>query len=364
MLKKLKSLTIGGLALALVISLVAGACAPAAPPEVVEEEEFEVIEWRLASYLPEAFPHSQSAMRAAENIAAMSGGRLSIEFFPGGAVAPATKEFDAVDVGTVELAYSAYHYNMDKFSAGGLFCIIVAGPTPLEYVTWYLVGGGEELCNRMIEGYNVVNVSVCQITRGEMFGFSNKPLTTLDDFKGLKFRTAGDWGEILTGLGASVIFLPGGEIYEAMQRGVIDAFEYGSPSLNWPLGFHEVAKYGVFPGIHAPGVLAPYMVNKDAWAELPDDLKAIVEEEWLAEAMRFLCESARDDMEAMENYKEYGLEFLYLPEEVQKDVEKAAAEFYDARAVGDPFFAEVLQSIRDFTQAYRELDKLQHPYYR
>jgi len=295
----------------------------------------------------------------------MTNGRLVIEFFPGGAVAPATKEFDAVDAGIVEVAYTGMHYNMDKFSAGGLYNIIVAGPTPLEYLTWYLEGGGEELFQEMVKDYNVVGVSVAQITRAEMFGFSNKPLTTLEDFKGLKFRTAGDWGEILEKyFGASVIFLPGGEVYEAFQRGVIDAFEYGSPSLNWPMGFHEVAKYGVFPGIHAPSVIAPYIVNKDAWAKLPDDIKPIVEEEWLAEATRFLCESTIEDMAVIQKYKDYGLEFLTLPEEVQKEVEVAARDFYETKAAEDPFFAKVWSSVRDFMDSYRETDNLQFPYYK
>jgi TRAP-type mannitol/chloroaromatic compound transport system substrate-binding protein len=295
----------------------------------------------------------------------MTNGRLVIEFFPGGAVAPATKEFDAVDAGIVEVAYTGMHYNMDKFSAGGLYNIIVAGPTPLEYLTWYLEGGGEELFQEMVKDYNVVGVSVAQITRAEMFGFSNKPLNTLEDFKGLKFRTAGDWGEILEKyFGASVIFLPGGEVYEAFQRGVIDAFEYGSPSLNWPMGFHEVAKYGVFPGIHAPSVIAPYIVNKDAWAKLPDDLKPIVEEEWLAEATRFLCESTIEDMAVIQKYKDYGLEFLTLTEEVQKEVEVAARDFYETKAAEDAFFAKVWTSVRDFMDSYRETDNLQFPYYK
>jgi TRAP-type mannitol/chloroaromatic compound transport system substrate-binding protein len=295
----------------------------------------------------------------------MTNGRLVIEFFPGGAVAPATKEFDAVDAGIVEVAYTGMHYNMDKFSAGGLYNIIVAGPTPLEYLTWYLEGGGEELFQEMVKDYNVVGVSVAQITRAEMFGFSNKPLNTLEDFKGLKFRTAGDWGEILEKyFGASVIFLPGGEVYEAFQRGVIDAFEYGSPSLNWPMGFHEVAKYGVFPGIHAPSVIAPYIVNKDAWAKLPDDLKPIVEEEWLAEATRFLCESTIEDMAVIQKYKDYGLEFLTLTEDVQKEVEVAARDFYETKAAEDAFFAKVWTSVRDFMDSYRETDNLQFPYYK
>jgi len=319
----------------------------------------------MASYLPESFSWSQSNIRANKNIEAMTGGRLVIEFFPGGAVAPATKEFDAADAGIVEVAFTGMHYNIDKFSCGGLYNIICAGPIPIEYLTWYLSGGGEPLFQEMVKDYNVVGVSVAQITRAEMFGFSNVPLSTLEDFKGLKFRTAGDWGEILTDyFDASVIFLPGGEIYESFQRGVIDGFEYGSPALNWPLGFHEIAKYGVFPGIHAPSVIAPMIVNRDAWNDLPDELKPIVEEEWLAESIRFLCEGTIDDMVTIQKYKDYGLEFISLTEDVQKEVAAASWDFYDKKAAGDPFFAKVWGSVKDFMISYRETDNLQFPYYK
>lgn len=295
----------------------------------------------------------------------MTGGRLKIEFFPGGAICPATKEFDAADAGIVEVAFTGMHYNIDKFSCGGLYNIICAGPVPIEYLTWYLAGGGEELFQEMVKDYNVVGVSVAQITRGEMFGFSNKKLDSLAAFKGLKFRTAGDWGEILTKyFGSSVIFLPGGEVYEAFKRGVIDGFEYGSPSLNWAFGFHEIAKYGVFPGIHAPSVIAPMVVNKDAWNKLPDELKPIVYEEWLAESCRFLCESTIDDMVTVQKFKDYGLEFLVLPEDVQKEVAAASWDFYDKKAAQDTFFNKVWTSVKNFMISYRETDDLQHPYYK
>lgn len=295
----------------------------------------------------------------------MTGGRLVIEFFPGGAIAPPTKEFDAVDAGIVEAAYTGMHYNMDKFPAGGMYNIICAGPTPIEYLTWYLSGGGEELFQEMVKDYNVVGVSVALIARAEMFGFSNIPLDTLDDFNGLKFRTAGDWGEILTDyFGSSVVNLPAGEIYGAFQSGVIDAFEFLTPSMNLGFGFHEVAKYGVFPGIHAPSIIAPYIVSKDAWNELPDELKSIVEEAWLAESSRFLTEAALQDMAAIQQYKDYGLEFIMLSEEVQKEVEVACRDFYEKKAAEDVFFAEVWTSVRDFMDSYREADNLQHPYYK
>ncbi len=298
-------------------------------------------------------------------VEAMSGGDFVIEFFPGGAVAPATKEFDAVDRGIVEMAQTGMHYNMDKFTAGGMFNIIVAGPTPIAYITWYLEGGGQDLLNELFTDYNVMGLSVLTIGRAEMFGYSNSPLVTMADFEGLKFRTAGDWGEVLTDyFGASVIFLPGGEIYEAMQRGVIDAFEFSSPSVNVPFGFNEIAKYAVFPGIHAPGVLMPALVGKDAFNALPDRFKVILEHAILAECLRnHLVESDQDSW-GVEQHRLMGMEILSLSEDVQKEIEVAAADFYAKKSAGDPFFARVYNSVNDYKTALGETNTLQFPYYR
>lgn len=300
-----------------------------------------------------------------KNVEAMSGGNFVIEFFPGGAVAPATKEFDALDRGIVEMAQTGMHYNMDKFSTGGLYNIICAGPTPMVYLTWYLQGGGEEMIQELFTDYNVMGLSVLTIGRAEMFGYSNTPLDSMGDFKGLKFRTAGDWGEILEKyFGASVIFLPGGEVYEAMQRGVIDAFEFSSPSVNVPFGFNEIAKYAMFPGIHAPGVLMPGLVNKDAWNKLPDGYKIILEEAILSECIRNHTVESHEDMWGVEQHKKAGMEIISLSEDVQKEIEAAAEDFYTKKAAGDAFFAKVYNSVNEYKKALGETNTLQFPYYR
>lgn len=298
-------------------------------------------------------------------VEAMSGGNFVIEFFPSGSVAASTKEFDALDRGIVEIAQTGMHYNMDKFACGGLYNIICAGPTPMVYLTWYLQGGGEEIIQEMFADYNVMGLSVMTIGRAEMFGYSNTPLETMADFKGLKFRTAGDWGEILTEkFGASVIFLPGGEVYEAMQRGVIDAFEFSSPSVNVPFGFNEIAKYAMFPGIHAPGVLMPGLVNKDAWNELPDGYKVILEQAMLAECIRNHTVESHEDTWGVEQHKAAGMEIVYLSEDVQKEIEAAAEDFYNAKAAEDAFFNKVWTSVNAYKKALGETNTLQFPYYR
>ena len=154
--------------------------------------------------------------------------------------------------------------------------------------------------------------------------------------------------------------MPGGEIYEAMKRGVIDAFEYSTPAVNFDMGFHEIAKYAVFPGIHAPGVLMPFLVNKAAWEKLPDDLKLLLKEEVLAECIKNYAIESVGDMEGVEKLKAYGTSIIYLSEDVQKEIAEASVDFYNSKAATDPFFAKVWNSVSQFTKAMRETNSLQY----
>jgi len=149
-----------------------------------------------------------------------------------------------------------------------------------------------------------------------------------------------------------------------MQRGVIDAFEFSSPSVNVPFGFNEIAKYAMFPGIHAPGVLMPGLVNKDAFNKLPDGFKVILEHAILAECLRNHLVESDQDMWGIEQHKAAGMEIVYLSEDVQKEIEAAAEDFYSTRAKEDAFFARVWDSVNAYKKALGETNKLQFPYYR
>jgi TRAP-type mannitol/chloroaromatic compound transport system substrate-binding protein len=106
--------------------------------------------------------------------------------------------------------------------------------------------------------------------------FSNKKATSMADFKGMRVRTPGWYMDIMNNLGASVSPLPGGEIYLALERGVIDAAEFSSPAINYPMGFDEITKYVIQPGVHQPGIQCALFFNKEAYDKLPDDLKWII----------------------------------------------------------------------------------------
>ena len=325
-----------------------------APPPAVPEEE--VIEWRLQCPFPEGMAIYYSAREFAKYVTEMSNGRLTVKDFSGGAIVPALKEMHAVHEGVLDATFTGAHYHTGEIGiAGDLFNLYPAGLSPREMMTWVYEGGGLELWQEMYDrkGLNIHAVGPCGFSSAELFGWFNKPMLSLKDFKGLKFRTAGIWGEMVTEMGGAVVTCPGGEIYQNMERGVLDAFEYSCPGVDYSVGFHELGVYMHGPGIHAPESCFELLINKDRWNELSPDLKAIVTHAAEALVARTWAFLDYGDVVAMDKLKAYGTEFVYLPEKLQKEIVKVANDRYNEIAAEDPFFAEVLKSQRDFVSSYR-----------
>src|SRR5690606_17556347 len=238
----------------------------------------QVFRWNMQSTWVPGLEIQRQADSFAKKVEEMSGGRLIIRSLPSGSVVGGLQVFDAAEDGVIDAAYSAAFYWVGNQPVSPFFAAVPAGLTAIEYIMWLYHGPGLELWKEAYADYNFGYVGAAGINNTEIFAWSNKPINSLDDFKGLKFRTVGYWGEILTRLGASVVTLPGAEIYGALERGVIDAAEFANPESDYISGMHEVAKYAYVPGIHQPTSLMELLINKDSWEALPADLQAIVQE--------------------------------------------------------------------------------------
>jgi len=368
------------LSVALVASLFIIACAPeeaappleeAAPPAEDEEEEeappaapeTETIEWTCQAVYPAGFSLYNHAATIVDRINAASGGRLHIELLPSGAIVPAYEVIDGISSGALDSGIATSCTGFGKFASIMFFDKYPAGPSAWEEYVWLYKGGGMELYQELLDQNNINIHAVGPIgaISAESFGWFPEVITSLDDFKGLKFRTQGIWGDVLNELGCSVVAIPMGEVYEAAQRGVIDAFEMATPAVDWSAGFHELRPVLMQPGIHAPDSLMDFSVNKDCWNELPDDLKQLVEIGCQAGAVYMLASADYEDIEGFENIKDYGVEVAYLPEEVQLEIVRISNEMWDRMAEEDPFFAKVLESQRDFLESYRGMMELKQP---
>jgi len=305
-----------------------------------------------------------SAREIAKYVTEMSNGRLTVKDFPGGAIVPALKEMHAVHERTLDATFTGSHYHTSEVGlAGDLFNLYPAGLSPREMMVWVYEGGGLELWQEMYDrkGLNIHAVGPSGFSSAELFGWFNKPMKSLEDFKGLKFRTAGVWGEMVNEMGGAVTSCPGGEIYQNMERGVLDAFEFSTPGVDYSVGFHELGAYMHGPGIHAPESCFELLINKDSWDALSPDLQAIVTHAAEALVARTWAFLDYGDTVAMDALKAYGTEFVYLPEDLQKEIVAVANKKYDEIAAEDEFFAKVLKSQRDFVASYRAYKAFTQP---
>jgi len=375
--KRLLTLLIGALA---ITSLLVVGCSPeaAAPaeeeeattPEEEEEEEAppsapadEVIELRMQTPFPTGFIMYQAGNNWAMSLNDMSGGRFDATMNAGGAVVDALKEMRAVHEGGLDATYTGSHYHTSEIGfAGDLFNLYPAGTDPWEFIVWYFDGGGAAYHQEMYDrkGMNV-KAFLGGMTSAEQFGWFADPVTGMDSFEGMKFRTAGIWGEMLNEAGASVVTMPGGEVYEALQRGVIDAFEFSTPGVDWSAGFQELGAYVHGPGIHAPQAAFEVLINKDVWNSLPADLQSIFDHSCEASLVRSWSLVDGTDVVAIKAMQDYGTEFVSLPDEVQIAITKLAHEKYAELAADDEFFAEVYDSQMAFAKTFRDYKAFAQP---
>jgi TRAP-type mannitol/chloroaromatic compound transport system substrate-binding protein len=218
-------------------------------------------------------------------------------------------------------------------------------------MAWYYVGDGMKLCNEAMKDFGYVIGMSCDTA--ELFCHSNVKIETQKDLKGIKFRTYGLWAEILKGYGASVVTLPGGEIYSAAERKVIDAFEFRPPAADWTKGFHEITKYIGVPGIHSPNNPHIFLVNKKKWDSLPSDLQTLLKDEIFAWALHRLIYAPYDDGLAMEKYKKYGTELVTVSDELQRDIARRVKEWCEKTAAKDANFKKVYENQMTFFKTFR-----------
>ncbi len=216
------------------------------------------------------------SIHLADSIRACSGGRLNLKIFPTGALVPAMEVFDATSKGTVDCFHSWPGYWKGFNEAFVPLSSVPFGLDAEGYNIWHHERGGQELAHELYGRYGMIAFNAGNVGQ-EMGLFSNKRATKQADYKGMRVRTPGWYMDILTELGASVIPVPGSEIYLALERGVIDACEYSCPAVTLPMGFHEITKYVIEPGAHQPSCQFDFVINKKKYDALPDDLKAIVQ---------------------------------------------------------------------------------------
>ena len=259
-----------------------------------------------------------------ERVEQMSGGRLKIDLLPAGAVVGAFQVLDAAHDGVIDAAHTVPAYWYGKHKAASLFGTgPVFGGNATTMLAWFYAGGGVELYRELTQ--EILGLDVYGFYGFPMpaqpFGWFKDPVTTVADVQGFKYRTVGLAADLMQRLGMSVAQLPGGEIVPAMERGVIDAFEFNNPSSDLRFGAQDVAKNYLLSSYHQASETFEFLFNKDFYDDLPEDLQAI---------LKYAVEAVSTSNTALALHH-YSADLQKLQEESGVTVHRTSKEILDAQ---------------------------------
>jgi TRAP-type mannitol/chloroaromatic compound transport system substrate-binding protein len=236
-----------------------------------------------------------------------------------------------------------------------LFNVMIGGPTAMGHFYWFQVGPGLDLMNEMWEkvGLNVKGVAVIA-QEEEVFLYMDRPILTGADLKGLKLRLFADEAAVFVKeFGIVPVGVPSPELYEAMARGVVDGFQHGHLMVDWRMGFYELVDYVYISSVRQPASTMTIIVNRDVWAELPDDLRLLAETVFWKYGARHNAIMTSGTIEYAKKWIDAGIPLLPVPAEIEAAVLRGAAALYAERAARDPFYARVYESISEWAANYK-----------
>ena len=311
-------------------------------------------QWKMATSWGGGPLMDIGAKAFADKVKLLTNGRVEVKVFPAGQLSKGLDVRSAVEKGVAEAGHTWIGYDWGKDKTTVLLGGFAGSMDSERMLHWIYQGGGLELWRQFNdEVFGVVSMPLF-IRTAEAFLHSRKPVRTLADLKGLKLRTAGAWLDIAKDLGAAPVTTPGGEVFTALERGAIDATEWGTLYENISTGFHKVAKYVIIPGVHQPTAPFELVINKKAWAALSKEDQAMVElaaklvtlESWLI--------VGQEDAKALEFYKQAGNEIIVLDAEVQKKAKALGIAWAENVAKENPWFDKILKHQRAFEKLWSQ----------
>ena len=310
--------------------------------------------WRLTSTFSGQLPLLGTLGRRLETeTLKVTGGKLQMTFYNPGVLVPAFETFDQVSYGAIEAGWSTSGYWAGKIPAMNLFTAAPFGPGAAEFLSWYDAGGGKELFEELYHRHNI-HPLMCGILPPESGGWFKKPVRSLDDLKGLKIRFFGLGGKVLEKVGAAPQLLAGGEIFQALELGTIDATEFSMPAVDQRFGFETVAPHYTFPGWHQQASFFELIVNKEKWDGLSPTLQAQLEAVCSSNIRYGIAHGEAEQVAALASLTEKGAILEKLPDDVLAALRTAWDEVAAEQAAADEDFARVWASLQAFRSRYRE----------
>ena len=325
---------------------IAGVLAAGAAPAFVNAQAN--IRWRLASSFPKSLDTIYGAAEVfSKKVAELSGGKFQISVHSGGELMPAFGVVDGVQNGTVEVAHTVPYYFFGKDETFALGACVPFGLNSRQMTAWMLEGNGLTLMREFYAQYNMINFMGGN-TGAQMGGWFRKPLTSMADMKGLKFRIGGFAGKVLERLGGVPQNIPGGEIYQALEKGTIDAAEWIGPYDDQKLGFNKVAPHYAYPAWWEGGPQIDFFINQKAYGALTPEYKAIIDAASMYAHVDMQAKYDGKNPVALKQLVAGGSKLFRTPKDIMEAAFKESQALYSELSAKNPNWKKVYEDFAKF----------------
>ena len=313
----------------------------------------QTVAFRFQSTWPAKDIFHEYANDFAKKVNDMASGRLKIEVLPSGSVVPAFQLLDAVNKGTLDGGHGVLAYHYGKSNALALWGSGPAfGMDPNMVLSWHYYGGGKAMLEEI---YKSLNIDVVSFVYGPMptqpLGWFKKPISKVEDLKGLKYRTVGLAVDIFKEMGAAVNPLPGSEIVPALDRGLIDAAEFNNATSDRLLGFPDVVKNCMLQSFHQSGEQFEILFNKGKYDALPAELKAVIDYSVQAASADMSWKAIqRNSQDYIELKTKDKVNFYKTPDTILRAQLAAWDKVTAAKSAENPLFKKVMDSQKAYAQ--------------
>ncbi len=298
------------------------------------------------------------ATNFAANVAAMTDGDVEIEVFPAGAQVGGLEVYDNVSNGAFTFGHTAPYYYVGKDPAHAFYTAIPFGLNVGQHDAWIHSGNGQALWDELNAEDNMIAFAAGN-TGVQMGGWFRKEINTVDDLQGLTMRIPGLGGKVMAAAGVNVQVLPGGEIYQALETGALDATEWVGPYDDEKLGFNRVAQYYYSPGWHETGASLATYINLDEWNSWPDDIKAIMKAAAAQSNQQMMADYDAKNGDAFVRLQEQGIEMRSFPNEVLAALEGHMDKIHADASADSEMYAKTLADWSTFRDSIRGFHEVQ-----
>lgn len=309
----------------------------------------ESVRWRMASSFPKSLDTLYgSGVKFAEVVKELSGGKFEVSVHPAGELIPAFGVVDAIENSTIEMGVTAPYYYTGKDSVFALGCAVPYGLTARQMDAWLEQGNGRKLLNDFYAKYNIISLGAGNTTT-QMGGWYRKEIKTAEDFKGLKMRSGGGiFGESMQKLGVVAQNMPIGDVYQALEKGTLDAVEFVGPYDDERMGFNKVAPYYYYPGWWEGGAALEFFINKKAFEALSPTNQAIVRAAARVAGADMTSKYDAANPPALKRLVAAGTKLMPFSKDILDAGYKAAVEVFEAHREKSPEFKKIYDDMRAF----------------